>query len=176
MTSFRCSYWKFLIDFRHSSSISFNVDLEQVKYLLGLVFFTIQRLKLWNSRSEFWFLFFWFLSNRPFWVVLEWKTLQELSGNTCGDMVPFLVLLILLDDVICNVFTYIDDTNLYSKCDWAFLLLGFSSNLLLKCLVDFKGEKTKLCLLLVRKTLVLLIWKQLHLSLIKKYLLSFFYS
>ena len=90
-------------------------------------------------------------------------------------MVPFLVLLILLNDVICNATTYIDDTNLYSKCDWAFLLLGFSSNLLLKCLVDFKGEKTKLCLLLVRKTLVLLIWKQVHLSLIKKYLLSFFF-
>ena len=32
---------------------------------------------------------------------------------------PFLVINDLLDDVVCDIYIYADNTTLFSKCDWA---------------------------------------------------------
>ena len=67
-----------------------------------------------------------FLSNRRLQVVLDGKSLQEYSVNAGlpqGSILgPTLFLLYsndLLGDVICDIAIYVDDTTVYSKCDWA---------------------------------------------------------
>ena len=67
-----------------------------------------------------------FLSNRRLQVILDGKSSQEYPANAGvpqGSILdPTLFLLYineLLDDVICNIAIYADDTTLYSKCDRA---------------------------------------------------------
>ena len=59
-------------------------------------------------------------------MVLDGKSLQEYSVNAGlpqGSILgPTLFLLYsndLLGDVICDIVIYVDDTTVYSKCDWA---------------------------------------------------------
>ena len=66
------------------------------------------------------------LINRRFWVVLDGKSSLEYpvnAGFLQGSILsPTLFLLYIndrLDDVICNIAIYGDDTTLYSKCDQA---------------------------------------------------------
>ena len=67
-----------------------------------------------------------FLSNRRLQVILDGKSSQEYPANAGVPqgyiLDPTLFLLYineLLDDVICNIAIYADDTTLYSKCDRA---------------------------------------------------------
>ena len=65
------------------------------------------------------------LSNRQLWVVLDGKSSQEYPANVRVPQecilgpTPFLLYINDLDDAICNIATYVDDTNLFSKCDQA---------------------------------------------------------
>ena len=64
-----------------------------------------------------------FLSNRQLRVVLDGKSSQEypvnagVQGSIRGPTVFQLCINDLLDDVICNIAIYADDTTPYSKCD-----------------------------------------------------------
>ena len=67
-----------------------------------------------------------FLSNRQLRVVLDGKSSQEYPVNTgvpqgciLGPTLFLLYFNDLLDDVICSIAIYADDTTLYSKCDQA---------------------------------------------------------
>ena len=65
-----------------------------------------------------------FLSNRRLRVVLDGKSSQEYpvnagvpQGSIPGPTLFLLDINDLLDDVICNIAIYADDSTLYSKCD-----------------------------------------------------------
>ena len=64
------------------------------------------------------------LSNRWLLVVLDWKSSQEYllnagvpQGSILGPTLFLLFITDLLDDVVCDIATYADDTTQYSKCD-----------------------------------------------------------
>ena len=96
-----------------------------LRFLTGfgmLVFFS--NLSLMDYQVIYLALFL--LSNRRFWVVLDGKSSLEYpvnAGFLQGSILsPTLFLLYIndcLDDVICNIAIYGDDTTLYSKCDQA---------------------------------------------------------
>ena len=97
-------------------------------------------------------------------MVLDVKSSQEYpinagfpQGSILGPILFLLYINGLLDDVICNTAIYVDDTNLFSKCNQASDLLQqleLASNLESdlretvdwgrKWLVDFNAEKTQL--------------------------------
>ena len=67
-----------------------------------------------------------FLSNTGLRVVLDRKPSQEYRVNAgvsqssiLGPTLSLLYIHDLLDEFICNIATYADDTTLYSKCDQA---------------------------------------------------------
>ena len=107
-----------------------------------------------------------FLSNRWSRMILDGKSFQEYlvnaevpQGSILGPTLFVLYINDLLDDVICNIVIYADDTTLYSKWDQSSDLwqqLEFESESELesdlqdtvdwdrKWLVDFNAEKTQL--------------------------------
>ena len=107
-----------------------------------------------------------FLSNRWLQVVLDGESSQEYPvnagvplGSILGPTLFLLYINNLLDEVICNIGIYADDTTLYSKFDQASELwpqLELASELESdlrdtvdwgrKCLVDFNARKTQLVL------------------------------
>ena len=107
-----------------------------------------------------------FLSNRWLQVVLDGESSQEYPvnagvplGSILGPTLFLLYINDLLDEVICNIGIYADDTTLYSKFDQASELwpqLELASELESdlrdtvdwgrKCLVDFNARKTQLVL------------------------------
>ena len=87
----------------------------------------LHKLKSYGISGQIFGLISSFLSNRQLRVVLDGKSSQEYPVNaevTQGSILgPTLFLLYindLLDDVICGIAIYADDTTLYSKCDQAF--------------------------------------------------------
>ena len=128
-----------------------------------------------------------FLSNRWLRVVLDGKSSQEYPINAGvpqgSNLVPKLFLLY-INDVICDIDIYTDDTTLYSKYDQAFdlwqqperaselesdlqtLWTGVGSGLLSSML-----EKLNWFCLTSLITLVLLMWKWIGLFLSKNHLL-----
>ena len=63
----------------------------------------------------------------PFWSssrvhsgVPQGSILEFLKGSFKGPALFLLYINDLLDDIICNITIYADDTNLYSKCDQVF--------------------------------------------------------
>ena len=67
-----------------------------------------------------------FLSNRQFRVVLDGKSSKEypvnagvLQSSILGPTLFVLYINDLLDDVICDITIYVDDTTRYSKCSQA---------------------------------------------------------
>ena len=86
----------------------------------------LQKLRSYEISGQIFGIIFSFLSNRRLRVVLDGKSSQEYpvnAGVSQGPIFgPTLFLLYingLLDDVICNIVIYADDTILYSKCDQA---------------------------------------------------------
>ena len=86
----------------------------------------LHKLTSYRISSQIFALFFFFLSNRQLQVVLDGKSSQEYSVNDGvpqgSILCPTLFLLYindLLDDIICNITIYADDTSLYSKCNQA---------------------------------------------------------
>ena len=86
----------------------------------------LQKLKYYGTSVQTFDLISSFLSNRPLRVVMERKSSQEYPVNagvpqgSVLDPTLFLPYINdLLDDVICNIAIYADDTTLYFKCELA---------------------------------------------------------
>ena len=124
----------------------------------------LHKLKSYGISGQIFSLISSFLSNRRLRVVLDGKSSQEYpinAGVPQGSILdPTLFLLYIndfLDDVICDIAIYTDDTTLYSKCDrasdmWQQLELASELESDLrdmvdwgkKWLVDFSAGKTQL--------------------------------
>ena len=124
------------------------------------------KLKSYGISGQIFSLISSFLSNRRLPVVLNGKSSQEYpvnAGVPQGSILRPTIFLLsindLPDDVICDIAIYVDDTTLYSKCDWASDLwqqLELASELESdlrdmvdwgkKWLVDFNAGKTQLVL------------------------------
>ena len=101
----------------------------------------LHKLKFYGISGQIFGLISSFLSNSQLRVVLDGKSLQEYpvnagvpQGSTLGPKLFLLYINDLLDDVICNIAIYADDTTLYSKCDqasdlWQQLELALNLNL-----------------------------------------------
>ena len=124
----------------------------------------LHKLKSYGISGQIFDLISYFLSNRRLRVVLDGKSSQEYpvnavvpQGSILGPTLFLLYINDLLDDVICDIAIYADDTTLYSKYDWASdllqqLELAFELESDLrdtvdwgkKWLVDFNAGKTHL--------------------------------
>ena len=124
----------------------------------------LQKLKYYGTSVQTFDLISSFLSNRPLRVVMDGKSSQEYPVNagvpqgSVLDPTLFLPYINdLLDDVICNIAIYADDTTLYFKCElasdlWQQLKLAAELESDLrdavdwgrKWLVDFNARKTQL--------------------------------
>ena len=87
----------------------------------------LHKLKSYGISGQIFDLISSFLSNRWLCVFLDRKSSQEYpvnvgvpQGSTLGPTLFLRYINDLLDDVICNVAIYADDTTLYSKCDQAY--------------------------------------------------------
>ena len=121
----------------------------------------LHKLKSYRISGQIFDLISSFLSNSRLQVVLEGKSSQEYpvnAGFPQGSILFLLYINDLLDDVICDIASYADDTTLYSKCDrvsdlWQQLELASELECDLrdtvdwgkKWLVDFNAGKTQLC-------------------------------
>ena len=83
----------------------------------------LHKLKSYGIPGQIFGLISSFLSNRQLRVVLDGKSSQEYpvnagvpQGSILGPKLFLLYINDLLDDVICDIVIYADDTNLYSKC------------------------------------------------------------
>ena len=123
----------------------------------------LQKLKYYGTSVQTFDLISSFLSNRPLRVVMDGKSSQEYPVNagvpqgSVLDPTLFLPYINdLLDDVICNIAIYADDTTLYFKCElasdlWQQLKLAAELESDLrdavdwgrKWLVDFNARKTQ---------------------------------
>ena len=126
----------------------------------------LHKLKSYGISGQIFGLISSFLSNRRLQVVLDGESSQEYpvnagvpQGSILGPTLFLLYINDLLDEVICNIGIYADDTTLYSKCDqasdlWPQLELASELESDLrdtldwgrKCLVDFNAGKTQLVL------------------------------
>ena len=86
----------------------------------------LHKLKSYGISGQIFGLISSFLSNRWLQVVLDGKSSQEYpvnarvpQGSILGPTLFLPYINDLLNDVICNVTMYADDTTLYSKCDQA---------------------------------------------------------
>ena len=124
----------------------------------------LHKLKSYGISGQIFGLISSFLSNRRLRVVLDGKSSQEYpvnagvpQGSILGPTLFLLYIKDLLDDVICNIAIYADDTTLYSKCNqasdlWQQLELASELESDLrdtvdwgrKWLVDFNARKTQL--------------------------------
>ena len=124
----------------------------------------LHKLKSYGISGQIFDLISSFLSNRRLRVVLDGKSSQEYpvtagvpQGSILGPALFLLYINEVLDDVICNIAIYADDSTLYSKCDqasdlWQQLELASEPEPDLqdtvgwgrKWLVDFNAEKTQL--------------------------------
>ena len=122
----------------------------------------LHKLKSYGISGQIFGLISSFLSNRQLRVVLDEKSSQEYpvnagvpQGSILGPTLFLLYINDLLDDIICNIAIYADDTTLYSKCFqasdlWQQLELASELESDLrdtvdwgrKWLVDFNAEKT----------------------------------
>ena len=85
-----------------------------------------QELKSYGTSGQIFGLISSFLSNRRLWVVLDGTSSQEYpvnagvsQGSILGPALFLLYINDILDDVICNIAIYADDTTLYSTCGQA---------------------------------------------------------
>ena len=125
----------------------------------------LHKLKSYGISGKIFSLISSFLSSRRLRVVLDGKSSQEYpvnvgvpQGSIFGPALFLLYINDILDDVICDIAIYADDTTLYSKCDRASDLrqqLELASELESdlqdtvdwgKKFVDFNAEKTQLAL------------------------------
>ena len=124
----------------------------------------LHKLKSYGISGQIFSLISSFLSNRRLRVVLNGKSSQEYpvnagvpQGSILGPTLFLLYINDLPDDVICDIAIYVDDTSLYSRCDWTSDLwqqLELASELESdlrdtvdwgkKWLVDFNAGKTQL--------------------------------
>ena len=124
----------------------------------------LHKLKSYGISGQIFRLISSFFSNRWLRVVLDGKSSQEYpvnagvpQGSILGPTLFLLYINDLLDDVICNIAIYADDTTLYSKCNrasdlWQQLELASELESDLrdtvdwgrKWLVDFNAGKTQL--------------------------------
>ena len=126
----------------------------------------LHKLRSHEISGQIFGLIFSFHSIRWIQVVLDVKSSQEypvnaevLQGFILAPILSLLYINNLLDDVICNIAIYADDTTLYSKCDqasdlWQELILAskLESDLgdnveCRKWLFDFNAGKTKLVMM-----------------------------
>ena len=129
-TSRRC-YLLHLIKHNNRSGTTRAVALDQSNafgrvWQAGL----LHRLKAYGISGQIFHLVSTSLSNRRLRVVLDEKSSQEYpvnagvpQGSIVGPTLFLLYINDLLDNVICNIAIYADDTTLYSKCDQASDLL-----------------------------------------------------
>ena len=122
----------------------------------------LHKLKSYGIPGQIFGLISFFLSNRRLRVVLDGKSSQEYpvndgvpQGSILGPTLFLLYVNDLLDDVVCHIAIYTDDTTLYSKCDQASeleLASELESDLRdtvdwgKKWLVDFNAGKIQLVL------------------------------
>ena len=123
----------------------------------------LHKLKSYRILGQIFGLISSFVSNRQIRVVLDGKSSQEYpvnagapQGSILGPTLFLLYINDLLDDVICDIAIYADDSTLYSKCDrasdlWQQLELASELESDLrdtvdwgkKWLVDFNAGKTQ---------------------------------